>query len=88
MAMVTSWLGGALHIRIEPSLHQPPVTCLICMQDGHNDYLAASFVPSVGTTDIMVKVEALTNFTKQALLDSTKTIKAKYRHKTDSQQVP
>ena len=52
------------------------------------DYLAALFVPSVGTTDVMVKVEALTNFTKQALLDSTQTIKAKYRHKTDSQQVP
>ena len=40
------------------------------------DYLAALFVPSVGTTDIMVKVEALTNFTKQALLDSTKAIQA------------
>ena len=38
------------------------------------DYLAALFVPSVGTTDIMVKVEALTNFTKQALLDTTKAI--------------
>ena len=88
MAMITSWLGGALHIRIKPSLHQPPVTCLICMQDGHDDYLAASFVPSVGTTDVMVKVEALTNFTKQALLDSTKAIKAKYWHETDSQQVP
>ena len=34
------------------------------------------FVPSVGTTDIMVKVEALTNFTKQALLDSSKAIQA------------
>ena len=40
------------------------------------DYLAALFVPSVGTIDIMVKVEALTNFTKQALLDSTKAIQA------------
>ena len=38
--------------------------------------LAALFVPSVGTMDIMVKVEALTNFTKQALLDSTKAIQA------------
>ena len=35
----------------------------------------------------MVKVEALNNFTKQALLDSTKAIKAKYRRETDSQQV-
>ena len=33
-------------------------------------------VPSIGTMDIMVKVEALTNFTKQALLDSTKAIQA------------
>ena len=40
------------------------------------DYLAALFVPSIGTTDIMVKVEALSNFTKQALLDSTKAIQA------------
>ena len=40
------------------------------------DYLAALFVPSVGTMEIMVKVEALTNFTKQALLDSTKAIQA------------
>ena len=34
------------------------------------------FVPPIGTTDIMVKVEAFTNFTKQALLDSTKAIQA------------
>ena len=27
-------------------------------------------------TDIMIKIEALTNFTKQALLDSAKTIQA------------
>ena len=40
------------------------------------DYLAALLVPSVGTTDIMVEVEALTNFTKQALLDTTKAIQA------------
>ena len=40
------------------------------------EYIAALFVPSVGTTDVMIKVEALTNFTKQALLDSTKAIQA------------
>ena len=39
-------------------------------------YLAALFVPSVGTMDITVKVDALTNFTKQDLLDSTKAIQA------------
>ena len=39
-------------------------------------YLAALFVPSIETTDIMVKVKALTNFTKQALLDRTKAIQA------------
>ena len=38
------------------------------------EYIAALFVPSIGTTDIMIKVEALTNFTKQALLDRTKAI--------------
>ena len=40
------------------------------------EYIAALFVPSIGTTDIMIKVEALTNFTKQALLDRTKVIQA------------
>ena len=40
------------------------------------EYIAALFVPSIGTTDIMTKVEALTNFTKQALLDRTKAIQA------------
>ena len=40
------------------------------------EYIAALFVPSIGRTDIMVKVEALTNFTKQALLDRTKAIQA------------
>ena len=39
-------------------------------------YIAALFVPFIGTTDIMIKVEALTNFTKQALLDRTKAIQA------------
>ena len=40
------------------------------------EYIAALFVSSIGTTDIMIKVEALTNFTKQALLDRTKAIPA------------
>ena len=40
------------------------------------EYIAALFMPSIGTTDIMIKVEALTNFTKQALLDRTKAILA------------
>ena len=40
------------------------------------EYIAALFVPSIGTTDIMIKVEALTNFTKQALLDRTKATQA------------
>ena len=38
------------------------------------EYIAALFVPSIGTTDFMIKVEALTNFTKQTLLDRTKAI--------------
>ena len=40
------------------------------------EYITALFVPSLGTTDIMIKVEAFTNFTKQALLDRTKAIQA------------
>ena len=40
------------------------------------EYIAALFVPSIGTTDIMIKVEAFSNFTKQTLLDRTKTIQA------------
>ena len=40
------------------------------------EYIAALFVPSIGTTDTMIKVEALSNFTKQALLDRTKFIQA------------
>ena len=40
------------------------------------EYIATLFLPSIGTTDIMIKVEALTNFTKQALLDRTKAIQA------------
>ena len=40
------------------------------------DYLAAVFVPSLGTTDIMLRVDALTNFTQQALQDSQKAISA------------
>ena len=34
------------------------------------------FVPSLGTTDIMLWVDALTNFTQQALQDSQKAISA------------
>ena len=41
-----------------------------------HEYIAALFVPSIGTTDIMIKVEALTNFTKQALLDGAKAMQA------------
>ena len=40
------------------------------------EYIAVLFVPSIGTTDIMIKVEALTNFTKQALLFGAKSIQA------------
>ena len=40
------------------------------------EYIAALFAPPIRTTDIMIKVEALTNFTKQALLDSDKAIQA------------
>ena len=50
------------------------------------EYIAALFVPSIGTTDIMIKVEASTNFTKQAFLDRTKAIQALNESMTDSCQ--
>ena len=34
------------------------------------DYLAAIFVPSLGTTDIILREEALTNLTRQASNDN------------------
>ena len=34
------------------------------------------FVPSLATTDVMLQVDALTNFTQQALQDSQKAISA------------
>ena len=40
------------------------------------EYIVALFIPSIGTTDTMIKVEALTNFTKQALLDRIKATQA------------
>ena len=40
------------------------------------DYLAAVFVPSLGTPDVMLRVDALTTFTQQALHDSQKAISA------------
>ena len=40
------------------------------------DYLAAVFLPSLGTTDVMLRVDALTSFTQQALQDSQKAISA------------
>ena len=42
----------------------------------NDECIAALFVSSIGITDIMIKVEALTNFTQQALLDRTKAIQA------------
>ena len=40
------------------------------------DYLAAVFVPSLGTTDVLLWADALTNFTQQVLQDSQKAISA------------
>ena len=40
------------------------------------DYLVAVFVPSIGMADIMAHVDALTNFTQKALLDTKKAIEA------------
>ena len=76
-------LGFAFaHGSIKPNLQQAPVY-LPCLRARWtrsvfqwHEYIAALFVPSIGTTDIMIKVEALTNFTKQALLDSAKATQA------------
>ena len=40
------------------------------------DYLVTVFFPSLGTTHVMLRVDALTNFTQQALQDSPKAISA------------
>ncbi|XP_043772571.1 endogenous retrovirus group PABLB member 1 Env polyprotein-like [Cervus elaphus] len=40
------------------------------------DYLASIFVPSLGATDILLRVEALNNFTKQALTDTRRALEA------------
>ena len=40
------------------------------------DYLAAVFVPSLGATDVMLRVDALTNFAQQALQNSQKAMSA------------
>src|SRR5574340_803289 len=41
---------------------------------------------SIGTTDIIIKVEAWTNFTKQALLDGAKTIQALNEEKNPNEK--
>ena len=46
------------------------------------EHIAALFLPSIGTTDIMIKVEGLTSFTKQALLDGAKAIQTLYEEKS------
>ena len=59
------------HGNIKPSLRHPPVNLPYLHARWTRsvfqwyDYLTALFVPSIGTTDIMVKVEALTNFTNR-----------------------
>ena len=40
------------------------------------DYLVTVFFPSLGTTHVMLRVDALNNFTQQALQDSPKAISA------------
>ena len=50
-------------------------------------YLAAVFVPSFGTTDVMLRVDALTNFTQQTCQDSQKTISALNAKQTQIKKV-
>ena len=76
-------LGFAFaHGSIKPSLQQAPVDLpYLHVQWARSmfqwyDYIAALFIPSIGTTDTMIKVEAPTNFMKRGLLDNTKVIQA------------
>nr|AGE09546.1 envelope protein syncytin-rum1 [Hippotragus niger] len=68
--------------RIKSSLHHPPANLPYLHARWTrstfqwHEYLAAAFVPPIGTVDIMVKVNALNNFTQQALLDAKKAIEA------------
>ena len=83
-----SWVGRCTlgfafaHGSIKPNLQQAPVNLPYLHARWATsvfqwyDYVAALFIPSIGTTDIMIKVKVLTNFTKQALLESAKAIQA------------
>ena len=51
------------------------------------DYLVAVFVPSLGTADVMLREDALTNFTQQALQDSQKAISALNAEKAQIRKV-
>ena len=53
-----------------------PTTCWTMSVFHWHDYLAAIFIPSLGTSDVILWVDALTNFTQQALQDSQKAISA------------
>ena len=76
-------LGFAFaHGSIKPNLQQAPVNLPYLHARWATsvfqwyDYVAALFIPSIGTTDTMIEVEAWTNFSKQALLDGAKAIQA------------
>ena len=63
-------LGFTLaHGSVKPNLQQGPVNLPYLHARWTRsvfqwyEYIAALFIPSIGTTDIMIKVEALTNFT-------------------------
>ena len=45
------------------------------------------FVPSLGTTDVMLRVDALTDFTQQALQESQKAISALNAEQAQIRQV-
>ena len=82
------WIGGCslglhfIHGFMLPELPERPAnlpnlkTCWARSVFHWYDYLAAIFIPSLGTTDVMLWVDALTNFTKQSLQDSEKVISA------------
>ena len=68
------------HGSIKPNLQQAsanlPYLHARCTRSVFQCYecIVALLVPFIGTTDIMIKVETLTNFTKQALLSSVQSL--------------
>ena len=89
MGMASPWLDSEMHLGSafthgfifsklpEKPANLPHLKTRLARSVFHwYHYLAAVFVPSLGTTDVMLQVDALTNFTQETLQDSQKAISA------------